>query len=214
MVLLGLEVGGERVDELLGHLDLALGHLRLVLVGHLVDRPRVDHLVVEDHGGHGHHVAGGPDRDEVLLLPDHHARDRDLVRLLHGAHQQAVGLGGAGAGREVIGVVEVDRVDLVQVHELLDLDRARLLGVQCLELLGLDHHVLVRADLVALDDVVVGHFLAIRGADALLLDAHVVAVVELVEAHRLARDRAVELHGHVDEPETDGTTPNRPRHLR
>src|SRR5919197_452299 len=37
-------------------------------------------------------------------------------------------------------------------------------------------------------------------------------LVDLVEADRLAVDRAVELHGHGDEPEADGAGPDRTGH--
>src|SRR6185295_15141345 len=37
-------------------------------------------------------------------------------------------------------------------------------------------------------------------------------LVELVEAHGLARHRGVHLDGHGDEPERDGATPDRPSH--
>ena len=109
-------------------------------------------------------------------------------------------------------MVEVDRVDLVERDEVLDLDRLRLLGIERLELAGLDQHVAVGRQLVALDDVLVGDLVAGRRIDALLLDAHAGLAVELVKAHGLARHRGVQLDGDGDEPEGDGTGPDRPWH--
>ena len=55
------------------------------------------------------------------------ARSPTLPDCLHRLGQQRVGLLGAVGGAQVVGAVEVDRVDLAEVDEVLDLDRARLL---------------------------------------------------------------------------------------
>jgi hypothetical protein len=72
-----------------------------------------------------------------------------------------------------------------------------------LELLVGDHHVAIGRDLVALDDVLVGHLFVGRRVDALLPDARTGLVGELVEADGLGRGRGVQLDGHVDESEAD-----------
>ena len=73
-------------------------------------------------------------------------------------------------------------------------------------------HVLLGRHLVALDDVLVGHLLAVRLGDPLVADARAVLLAQLAKAHVLARDGAVQLHGHVQEPEADRSTPNSSRH--
>ena len=80
------------------------------------------------------------------------------------------------------------------------------------ELLRRDDHVAVGADLVALDEVLVRHLLARGRAHALLLDALARLSVDLVEAHRLPRDRAEQLDRDVHQAEADRSTPNRSRH--
>src|SRR6267143_1327614 len=50
-------------------------------------------------------------------------------------------------------------------------------------------------------------------ADALLLDAPAVLVVEHVEPHLLGGGGREELHGHVDQPEADRSAPDRSGHL-
>ena len=109
-------------------------------------------------------------------------------------------------------MVVVDGVDLVEVDEVLDVDRPGGLGVEGVELLGRDHHVGVRAQLVALDDVLVGDLLAGGGRDPLLLHPRLALGVDLVEADVLGRHRAVELHRHVHQPEADGPGPHRSSH--
>ncbi len=132
------------------------------------------------------HVAHRAQRDELLLGADHDARDRHLAGLAHRLEQQPVGLGAARPGREVVGVVVEDRVDLGELDEVLDLDRLGLLRLQRLQLAGLDHDIAVGRDLVALDDVLVGDLLAGLRIDALLGDAHAGLAGELVEANALA----------------------------
>src|SRR6266702_874929 len=74
--------------------------------------------------------------------------------LLHGLEQQPVRLlGRLAVGRQVIGVLVVDGVDLVEVDEVADVDGLRRLGSVGRELVGVDHHVLTLLDLVSLDDV-------------------------------------------------------------
>ena len=105
-----------------------------------------------------------------------------------------------------------DRVDLGELDEVLDLDRLGLLGLECLQLAGLDHDVAVGCKLIALDDVPVGDLLTRARIDALLRDAHARLARELVEAHALAIQGAVELHGHAHHPEADRAGPHRTGH--
>jgi hypothetical protein len=109
-------------------------------------------------------------------------------------------------------VVVEDRVDVRELDEVLDLDRLGLLGLQRLELPGLDDHVAVGGQLEALDDVLVRDLVAGRRVDALLRDAYAGFAAELVEAHGLAVDRAVELDRDGDQAERDRPGPDRTRH--
>ena len=126
--------------------------------------------------------------------------------------QQVIGLRAATVGDHVVGLVEVDPVDFLQLDEVLDLDRARELGRDRRELVVLDDDVALRGDLVAAHDFVVGDLLVVGEAEALGVDARVVGGVEMVEVHRLRADGAVELHGHAHEPEVQHPPPHRPVH--
>ena len=204
----GVELGRQRLDQLLGHGQLALGGLGLGERVELVDPVRREHLVAEQHRRQRHRVAGRPQRAQLLLGADHDPADGDLARLAHRLEQQPVGLGPAGGRRQVVGVVVVDRVDLGEIDELLDVDRLGRLGVERVELLGLDQHVAVGRELVALDDVLEGDLVAGRRVDPLLADASAGLARQLVEADRLGRGCAVELDGHVDQPEADRAGPD------
>jgi hypothetical protein len=107
---------------------------------------------VEHHRAHREDVADGAQGDELLLGADDHLGDADPAGLAHGVDQEPVGLGAARARHEVVGVVEVDRVDLRELDEALDVDRLGLARVQALELARLEDDVAVRRDLEALHD--------------------------------------------------------------
>ena len=140
------------------------------------------------------------DRDEALLVADDNARDRHLVRLLHRVEQQPVGLRGRRVGHEVVRVVVEDRVDLVEIDEVLDLDRARLLGSERVELRRRDDHVAVRADLIALDEPLVRDLLARLRTDAAAAGSARRLTVDLVEAHGLLETALKSLTGMLTRP--------------
>ncbi len=110
-------------------------------------------------------------------------------------------------------MVEVDRVDFFQVHEVLDLDRAREQRFESRQLARLNGHVAVGRYLIARDDLPERDLFPVDRADVLLVDAPAVKRVDLMEVHRLARDRAVQLHRHADQSEAECPHPHRPWHL-
>ena len=97
-----------------------------------------------------------------------------IAGLLHRARAAARTAGAAPARarrHEEVRAVEVDRVDLVERHEPLDLDRARVVcALDRLEILVLDDHELALRDLPALDDLVGADLALVHRAPALLLD--------------------------------------------
>ena len=106
--------------------------------------------------------------------------------------EQRVGLGAGLLGDEVVGLLEHHRVDLVEVDELLDVDRARGLHGHGVEVLVREHHVAVLLDLVALHDVLEGDLFAVLLAHALVADPPAVLVVELVEPEGLLLGRRID----------------------
>jgi hypothetical protein len=208
LVALRLERLGERLDELLGHAQLALAHVDAVHVLDTVELCRVVDLVGVHHGRHDQHPVLGSQRRQVLLGAHHEAGDRHLALLLHGALQEGVGLAGALVRRHVVrGVVE-HGVDLREVDELLDVDRAGRLGVEGGQLVVANQDVLARRQLVALGDRLVGHLVTVGGRHLPVLDPRAGASVDLVEGHVLARHGGEQLDGDVDQPEADGTAPH------
>jgi hypothetical protein len=111
-------------------------------------------------------------------------------------------------GRHVIGGVVEERVDLIQVDELLDVDGAGGLRVEGGQLVVAHQHVFAGRQLVALRDRLVGHLLTVGGGHLPVLDPRAGAGVDLVEGHVLARHRSEQLDGDVDQPEADGAAPH------
>src|ERR1700722_11876131 len=86
----------------------------------------------------------------------------------------------------VIGVVQVDFVDLVLGHKLVDVYRALALDCDSLKLLGIKLDIVALADLIALDDICRIHFIGRFGIDLAVLDTMASLLVELMEADLLA----------------------------
>src|SRR5580704_7609318 len=104
---------GQMVDELLRELELGLGHGS----GLYPQVLELAHLLFEVQLMHGESVLHGTDDDDVLLAPRYPASDRALSGLAQGRGEQGVGFGAALVGCEVIGTVEVQRIDRFQGHE-------------------------------------------------------------------------------------------------
>src|SRR5205823_14159029 len=68
------------------------------------------------------------------------------------------------------------------------------------------------AVLEGLRGLLVGDRLALFLADLLVADRTLVLLVDVVEVELVLGDRAVDAHGHVDEPEADRAAPERSRH--
>ena len=90
-------------------------------------------------------------------------------------------------------MVEVDRVDVGEVHEGLDVDRARLARRRRLELLVGEHDLVAVVELVAVADVLVGDLAVLLGAEAPRLDRRAVLLVQLAEVQVEVADGAEEL---------------------
>src|SRR5919106_375628 len=107
----------------------------------------VTHLVAEEQSLHGEHLVHRPDRDEVRLGAKHETADANPARLAHGPVEEHVRPGGLGRLRHRdVGLVELDRVDVLQRHEVLDVDRVAPLRADPLDLLvrDQDHVALLR----------------------------------------------------------------------
>ena len=153
-------------------------------------------------------------RGQVLLLADHDLRDRHLPRLVERFREQPVRLLGAVLGHEVVRFPEVDRVDLVEIDEVADVDRLRQLDVEPVDVLVLERDVAVLLDLEAADHVLVVDVLAGVAAHFVVADRRQVALVEEVETELLRLRCADHSHRHAHEPEQDCAGPERARHVR
>ena len=130
---------------------------------------------------HDEPVFHGPDHDEVLLAARRIFADRDAARIDQHLRKQFVGASAALVGAEVINLVEVAPLDLFGLQEFRDVDRVRRSGLERFQLLGLEQHILILGELVALDDFLARHDFAAARGDELLLDARPILLVDLVE---------------------------------
>src|SRR5215212_3315070 len=199
VVALGVPVGRKLLDHRHGAVDLFLGRL-LAAGGNRLDGP---HFVGEAHGRERQSPVAHAHQRQVLLGAHHEPAEGGAIGLAHRLDKQAVcaqrALALAG-GHEPVRVVEVERVDVAEVDEGLDVDRARLARLDGGELLVGDHHLLA--------------FEVLLRAVAALLDRHLVLVVDLAEVVVEVALCGDELDRHIDQPEAQRPAPQRACHQR
>src|SRR5690606_5564805 len=110
-------------------------------------------------------------------------------------------------GFEVVGLLKVNGVDLLELHELLDVDGTGALNSQVGQLFVGDDDVAVLVVFVAPDNFVLGHLPLAVGAKLQVTDAAAADGVELVEGDVFALGRRVDLDGDVDQAKAEGALP-------
>ena len=169
-----------------------------------------EHLVGVAHRLEAQHAVDRTDRDEGLLRAQHEPTDRDLASSSSiTSTSSRYGLGRVLVGDEVVGLLEVDGVDLGRGRRSPRSRSWRLaLGLSAAELVALDDHVLTALELVALHDLVVRDLFAGLLRDPPVPDAGAGLRLELVEAHVLRARRRHQPHGHRHESEADRSGPD------
>ena len=200
-MLLRLEVGFERGDQLTGHFDFAVGDLNVFKTVEQLHFACGDNLVGIHHRRNHQLAVYRANSCQVLLGAHDKAGNTDLPCFLHRGHQELVGLLSIDAWRQVVLSVVEDRVDVGEVDELLQIDCLHRLGIEGIELFGSDRDVLTVGQFKTLDDLFVGNLFAGDRRYPLLLDAAAGRSLDLVEAHVLTTHRAKELDRDVYQPE-------------
>ena len=107
-------------------------------------------------------------------------------------------------GAQIVDLLHVLAIDGREGDEFQNVDGARRLLLERLELLGRQDHVLILGELVSFNGVVARHDLVFLGAYVLLLEARAALLVEHVEGDaRLGFGRRVDADGDRDEAEGD-----------
>src|SRR4051794_31894191 len=214
LVLRRIPVDAQRLHQRDRRVELRLG--RLAAAAGVDVLGRAD-LVVEAHRRERQHAVADAHEHEVLLRAHHEPPERGAVRALHDLHQQLVRAQvalGLADGREEVRVVEVDGVDLVDVDERLDVDRARLARRGGGEVVVGEQDLLRIVEVIAAADRLERHLLVLLGAEPARVDRRAVLFVELAEVDVEVAHRAVERDRDVDEPEADRAGPQRAGHQR
>src|SRR6185437_5983144 len=208
---LRIEGGGLLGDDLLRQGDrrlverpiLDVFEIRLLAPHFLGRAQRADHDALaawaEQHGplARGQHETA--DARLVLAL---HCLDDDAERLVRHL----------AVGRQPIGAVEVERVDLVVVDELRNIDDAVALDLDLVELLIGDDDVAPLLELVALEQLLARHRLARGGVGRHHLDARHRAGRQVVEGDLVgAARRGIEPHRAGDQTDPQIAFPARSR---
>jgi hypothetical protein len=160
-------------DQLLGQFQLLCFHIRLGDV----DFGGGAHFSREVQLLHREHIADRAERHEIGLAAGRPTRHSTTFSVLQCFIQQAVGFCAALVGREVVGLVEVHRIDGLDGHELGDVDRVGADLFHGFDFFAAELDVLVLGELVALHHVVALDHLAILETDVLLFQARATSLV-------------------------------------
>src|SRR4051812_44245346 len=182
LVVAGVVVLLERIDELFRHLDLALGGLASRSVE--LQLVRAHHLVVEAQSVEGYHVLERANGHQVLPVVEGEASDPRPSTAAERLVEQAVGVLGVAAA-DVVGLLVEDRIDVGGLDEVVEVDDLAAVAGRGLDLVLLEDDVPVLAHLVALDHLLVRDLLVLLGAHALVLDPASVPGVHEVEVNAL-----------------------------
>ena len=109
LVLRGVELAGERLDEAAGHRQLLRAHLDVLVEEAELGRA---HLVRPQHRLEHEHAVAHAQRRQRLPVAQRHLDDGDLAGLLERVAQQHVRLDAGLVGLEVVALLEEDRVEL------------------------------------------------------------------------------------------------------
>ena len=208
---LGLELAALGVDDVAGEIEHLLVELQLRDV--VEDLGRVADLVVELEGVGDEAGALRADEHRAQAAEEHGAGDRRGLALGEpGADHREGGPGRLAVRGQIVGAVEVERVDLAAGDEGLDAQRLVALRHRLGQLLFLDHDRFAAVGLVALCLVVALDRLAGLGIDEHAADAVAGLAVDDVEGDALGgrgggvqSDRADEL------PDLEVAFPDRAR---
>ena len=208
--LLRLELAGHLLDDVLGEIEHLLGQLG---VGDLVEiAGRRVHLVGVVQAGGDDALVARLQHQDALAPEQHDAREAHHFLGAHGiADDGERFLADAVGGREIVGRVEIQLVDLVARHEALDIDGVVAFELDRLDLVVLDLDELALGDLVALD-LVVG-LDRIAGLLVHELAPHAIAglAIEGAEGNALGRGgRGIKRHRTRDEGKLQIAFPVRP----
>src|SRR5436190_17806011 len=208
MILFRLPVRGEGLDQLMRDLQLSVFEFDVDLAKAFYFL----HFILVVHGVQDEPTFLRAQKDRVFAVVHHDLGDRDVFALVQRLLQQRIRTASGFLGHQVVRRFEVDRIDLVRFYEFKDLHGLGSLGLDALDLLGLDDDVLAFAIFVSLDDLAaLDHTLVDRTVE-LLLDAAKVVAMQHVETDVITARAGEQTNRHRDETEGQITRPHRRWH--
>ncbi len=139
--------------------------------------------------------------DGVLAVVHSDFGDGDILTLFEGLGQQRIRTTARLFGHHVVRRFEIHGIDVAGLHEFEDLHGLGGLRLDLLDLVGLDHDVLIFAKLVALDDVTAVDHDIFRLTNVLLFEPRLVRPVQHVEGNAAAARSRKQAHRHGDKSE-------------
>ncbi|MNC43834.1 hypothetical protein D3C75_927150 [compost metagenome] len=156
-IFLRLKRCGQLRYQQLGHIQLFIAHhARFRQSGNLGDRP---HLIGIKDGLNRQAVLQHTNGGQAAFGADRNLGNPDLACLAHRFHQQPVSIGARLVRRQVVGLLEINRVNLRQIHKIEDRNTFTALLGQLVQLLFVEQDKLSFFILIAFADLFPAHFL-------------------------------------------------------
>ena len=141
------------------------------------------------HGAKADHAVQRAQRRQIFFIAHDELCDADFLRLGHRFHEQPIRLGRSLAGGQVIRPVVIQRIDVIQIDKIGDIDGAAFLGGNRIKLRLLHNHVLIGGNLISFDDVLAMHFLVLGRAEEPVLKPGMILIMQQMKRDSLFADR-------------------------
>src|ERR1044072_9991601 len=145
---------------------------------------------------------------EILAGLDHDLGDANLLPIGQRLAKEDIGFVAAFLRLKIIRLVEVHRIDLLQVDEILDVDGLGRFKINTLKILFVEDDELPFLVFVALDDLFPRNFLALIFRAPPIIHRAMILGAQETKFELLLPRRGVESDRYVDEAETDTSFPD------
>src|SRR5467141_617905 len=208
-VFLRIEWSRKTLDKLLRELLFLLFHFDLVGRNGF----SCAYLIGIEHRVQRHALSPWPDNHNVFALMHGELGNGSVAGFFHGFHEQLISLHSSIFGRDVVGRIEVQRIHLIQLHELQDFHHARRGRFDLVEFLFAEQHVLILFVFVALHNFGPLHVAIANGTKQGLLEARMALFVELVETDSFAAGRGKHSYWHRNQAKREVAFPDGRSHM-
>ena len=150
---------------------------------------------------------------EILARFDHNLGDADLVAILKRVTQECIGFIAAFLRLKIVWLVEEDRVDLIQIHKILNIDRLGCFDINPVKVFFFQNDIFAFFVLVTFDDLVPRNFFAVLLRNTPVIHGTEIAFSQQTKLKFFAPRRRIKSDGNINEAKADAAFPDCARHI-